>query len=93
MSKLFSSEQEFRADVEAMQAEYEAKCKALRASMDDTQWAKFLQRKCLPTATGTGARGDWSWNPDAVKCSTDDFTPVKRTRKAKAFVPPRLWSI
>lgn len=93
MSNLWSSEAEWREDVEAMQAEYEAKCKALRASMDDAEWSKFVNRKCLPTATGTGARGDWSWNPAAVKCSTDDFAPVKRTRKATAFVPPRLWSI
>jgi hypothetical protein len=67
MSNLWSTEAEFHADVKAMQDGYEAKCKAKRASMSDEQWANFLQRKRLPTATGPGARGDWSWNPAAVK--------------------------
>lgn len=66
MSRLWSSEEEFRADVEAMQAEYAAECKALRASMDDEQWHAFVNRKRLPTATGAGARGDWSFNPANV---------------------------
>ena len=63
MSRLWSSEEECRADVEALQAEYADKCKALRASMDDEQWSRFVSRKALPTATGAGARGDWSFNP------------------------------
>lgn len=93
MSNLWSSEAEFIRDVEALQAEYEARCKALQSSMDDEERLEWSGTKCLPTATGTGARGDWAWNPAAVKCSTDDFDAVRSTRKATAFVPPRLWSI
>ena len=67
MSNLCCSEEEFRADVEALQAEYEAKSKALMASMDREQFERWAQRGKLPTATGPGARGDWSYDPAGQK--------------------------
>ena len=98
MSNLFCSEEEFQRDVEALQAEYEAKAKALQASMDDEQrweWSGLEPRRAkrMPTATAPGARGDSFWNPAAVKCLTNDFEAARSTRKATAFVPPRIWSI
>ena len=98
MSNLFCSEEEFRADVEALQAEYEANCKHLQSSMHDEQrweWSGLEPRRAkrMPTATAAGARGDSFWNPAAVKCSTSDFEAVRSTRKATASVPPRIWSI
>jgi hypothetical protein len=67
MSNLWSSEAEFHADVKSLQDGYEAKAKALQASMDDEERYRWSHRKCLPTATGPGARGDWSFNPNAAK--------------------------
>ena len=67
MSNLWCSEEQFQADVEALQAEYAAKCQALRASMDDEQFERWARRDKLPTATGPGARGDWSFDPDGQK--------------------------
>ena len=58
MSNLFSSEEEFAADVAALQAAYEQRCK--EQDLDPKRGSAF------PTAQAAGARGDWAFNPAAV---------------------------
>ena len=60
MASLFCSEEEFRADVEAMQAAYEQRCKDGKATFN-------ANKRCLPTAGAAGAYGDWAWDPQGQR--------------------------
>lgn len=58
MSNLFSSDADFAADVAALQAAYEQRCK--ERDLDPHRGSAF------PTAQAAGARGDWAFNPAEV---------------------------
>lgn len=58
MAGLFCTDEEFRADVEALQAKYEKRCKSKEL--------KPNAGSSFPTAAAAGARGDWAFNPSAV---------------------------
>jgi len=58
MSTLFSSDEEFAADVAALQAAYQQRCE--EQDLNPQRGAAFC------TAQAAGARGDWAFNPAAV---------------------------
>ena len=58
MSNLFSTDEEFAADVAALQAAYQQRCD--EQDLDPNRGSAF------PTAQASGARGDWAFNPAAV---------------------------
>lgn len=82
MANLWCSDEEFQADVAAMQDAYEQSCKG--RSVDP-----WRANQPMPTATAPGAHGNWAWNPAAVKCKTTD----ERKQPPVAAVVSRLWSI
>ena len=61
MAGLFSTEQEFHQDVAAMQDAYAARCKANADRFDPNRKSVFV------TAAASGARADWSWDPNGQR--------------------------
>jgi hypothetical protein len=57
MTTLFSSDEDFLADVAALQAAYKERCEGAKLK---TNVAKFC------TAAASGARQDWAFNAPAV---------------------------
>ena len=60
MSNLFGTDDAaFEADVAALQAAYEQRCK--ERELDPQRGSAF------PTAQASGARGDWAFNPAELR--------------------------